>query len=51
MVDKNANSARTMGFMVLDPLGSNDDLGFHIDVAPEKGQDYQAVRIIGKDTL
>jgi hypothetical protein len=36
-----------MGFMVLDP---NNDRGHQIDVTPEKGQEYQAVRIFGKDT-
>jgi hypothetical protein len=36
-----------MGFMVLDP---NNDRGHQIDVIPEKGQEYQAVRIFGKDT-
>ena len=36
-----------MGFMVLDP---NNDRGHQIDVASEKGQEYQAVRIFGKDT-
>jgi len=35
-----------MGFMVLDP---NNDRGHQIDVIPEKGQEYQAVRIFGKD--
>jgi len=33
--------------MVLDP---NNDRGHQIDVIPEKGQEYQAVRIFGKDT-
>jgi hypothetical protein len=37
-----------MGFMVLDP---NNDRGHQIDVTPEKGQEYQAVRIFGKDRL
>jgi hypothetical protein len=32
--------------MVLDP---NNDRGHQIDVIPEKGQEYQAVRIFGKD--
>ena len=35
-----------MGFMVLDP---NNDRGHQTDVTPEKGQEYQAVRIFGKD--
>jgi hypothetical protein len=35
-----------MGFMVLDP---NNDRGHKIDVIPEKGQEYQAVCIFGKD--
>ena len=35
-----------MGFMILDP---NNDRGHQIDVIPEKGQEYQAVRIFGKD--
>jgi hypothetical protein len=35
-----------MGFMVLDP---NNDRGHQIDVIPEKGQEYQAVPIFGKD--
>ena len=35
-----------MGFMFLDP---NNDRGHQIDVASEKGQEYQAVRIFGKD--
>ena len=35
-----------MGFMVLDP---NNDRGHQIDGASEKGQEYQAVRIFGKD--
>ena len=30
-------------------FGSTDDQRFQIDVSPEKGQEYQAVRIIGKD--
>ena len=38
-----------MGFMVLDPLRQNNDRGHQIDVTPEKGQEYQAVRIFGKD--
>ena len=29
----------------------NDDRGSHLDAAPEKDQEYQAVRIIGKDSL
>jgi len=33
--------------MVLDP---NNDRGHQIDVIPEKGQEYQAVRIFGKDS-
>jgi len=37
-----------MGFMVLDP---NNDRGHQIDIIPEKGQEYQAVRIFGKDSL
>jgi hypothetical protein len=37
-----------MGFMVLDP---NNDRGHKIDVIPEKGQEYQAVPIFGKDKL
>jgi len=37
-----------MGCMVLDP---NNDRGHQIDVTPEKGQEYQAVRIFGKDNL
>jgi hypothetical protein len=36
----------TMGFIVLDP---NNDRGHQIDIIPEKGQEYQAVRIFGKD--
>jgi len=36
-----------MGFMVLD---ANNDRGHQIDVASEKGQEYQAVRIFGKDS-
>ena len=35
-----------MGFMDLDP---NNDRGHQIDVVLEKGQEYQAVRIFGKD--
>jgi hypothetical protein len=35
-----------MGFMVLDP---NNDRGHQIDGVSEKGQEYQAVRIFGKD--
>jgi hypothetical protein len=35
-----------MGFMVLDP---NNDRGHQIDGTSEKGQEYQAVRIFGKD--
>jgi len=31
-------------------FGSNDEQRFHIDVFPEKGQEYQAARIFGKDT-
>jgi len=34
--------------MVLDP---NNDRGHQIDVASEKGQEYQAVRIFGKDSM
>jgi hypothetical protein len=37
-----------MGFIVLDP---NNDRGHKIDVTPEKGQEYQAVRIFGKDNI
>ena len=37
-----------MGFMVLDP---NNDRGHQIDGVSEKGQEYQAVRIFGKDNL
>jgi hypothetical protein len=37
-----------MGFMVLEP---NNDRGHQIDVIPEKGQEYQAVHIFGKDRL
>ena len=29
----------------------NDDRGSHLDAAPEKDQEYQVVRIIGKDTF
>jgi hypothetical protein len=47
MVDTSSNSAQTMGFMVLDP---NNDRGHQIDGTSEKGQEYQAVRIFGKDT-
>jgi hypothetical protein len=36
-----------MGFMVLDP---NNDRGHQVDVAPEKDQEYQTVRIFGKDS-
>jgi integrase len=36
-----------MGFLVLD---TNNDRGHQIDVIPEKGQEYQAVPIFGKDT-
>jgi hypothetical protein len=35
-----------MGFMVRDP---NNDREHQIDVIPEKGQKYQAVRFFGKD--
>jgi hypothetical protein len=35
-----------MGFMVLIP---NNDRGHPIDGASEKGQEYQVVRIFGKD--
>ena len=35
-----------MGFMVLDP---NNDQGQQIDGVSEKGQEYQVVRIFGKD--
>jgi hypothetical protein len=35
-----------MGFMVRDP---NNDREHQIDVIPEKGQEYQAVRFFGKD--
>jgi len=35
-----------MGFMVLNP---NNYSGHQTDVASEKGQEYQAVRIFGKD--
>ena len=35
-----------MGFMVLDPT---NDRGHQIDGASKKGQEYQAVRIFGKD--
>ena len=38
--------AQTMDFMVLDP---NNDRGQQIDGVSEKGQEYQAVRIFGKD--
>jgi hypothetical protein len=31
-------------------FGSNNNQGIQIDATPEKGQEYQAVRIIGKDT-
>jgi hypothetical protein len=31
-------------------FGGNDDRGSHLDAAPEKDQEYQVVRIIGKDT-
>jgi len=37
-----------MGFMVLDP---NNDRGHQIDGVSEKGQEYQAVRIFGKDNM
>jgi hypothetical protein len=37
-----------MGFMVLDP---DNDRGHQIDGVSEKGQEYQAVRIFGKDRL
>jgi hypothetical protein len=37
-----------MGFMALDP---NNDRGHQIDGASEKGQEYQVVRIFGKDRL
>jgi hypothetical protein len=37
-----------MGFMVLDP---NNDRGHQIDGVSEKGQEYQAVRIFGKDSM
>jgi hypothetical protein len=37
-----------MGFIVLDP---NNDRGHKIDVIPEKGKEYQAVRIFGKDSI
>ena len=47
MVETSSNSAQTMGFMILDP---NNDRGHQIDVASEKGQEYQGVRIFGKDT-
>jgi len=33
--------------MILDP---NNDRGHQIDGVSEKGQEYQAVRIFGKDT-
>jgi hypothetical protein len=36
-----------MGFMVLDP---NNDRGHQTDAASEKGKEYQAVRIFGKDS-
>ena len=42
------NDYHTMGFMVLDP---NNDRGHQIDGVSEKGQEYQAVRIFGKDNL
>jgi hypothetical protein len=32
-------------------LGNSNERGYQIDVAPEKGQEYQAVRIFGKDNL
>jgi len=32
-------------------FASNNGRGFHIDVAPEKGQEYQTIRIIGKDAI
>jgi hypothetical protein len=28
---------------------NKNDRGSHLDAAPEKGQEYQAVRIVGKD--
>ena len=31
-------------------FGDNDDRGSHLDAAPEKDQEYQVVRIIGKDS-
>ena len=37
-----------MGFMVLDP---NNDRGHPIDGVSEKGQEYQTVRIFGKDNV
>jgi len=37
-----------MGFMALDP---NNDRGHQIDGASEKGQEYQAVRIFGMDSV
>jgi hypothetical protein len=37
-----------MGIMVLDP---NNDRGHQIDGVSEKDQEYQAVRIFGKDKL
>ena len=37
-----------MGFMVLDP---NNDRGHQVDGVSEKGQEYQAVRIFGKDSM
>jgi hypothetical protein len=45
-VDTSSNSAQTMGFMVLAP---NNNRGHQIDVIPEKDQEYQAVRVFGKD--
>ena len=36
-----------MGLMVLDP---NNDRGHQIHGTSEKGQEYQAVRIFGKDS-
>ena len=37
-----------MGLMILDP---NNQGGHQIGVLPEKGQEYKAVRIFGKDSV
>jgi len=37
--------------MLFDSLRQHDDRKFQIDDLPEKGQEYQAVRILEKDSI